>query len=85
MVFFLNEVLWVTGVAGGLATTIGCFLGSIVGSRMNRMVAYALTGGLTAVCGAFLGFARATRFTYGAGYIAYSIATGLRNGYTTWR
>lgn len=72
-----NEVLWVTGVAGGLATTVGCFLGSIVGNRMNRMVAYALTGGLTAVCGAFLGLARATPFTYGAGYIGYAITNGL--------
>jgi hypothetical protein len=44
---------------------------------MNRMVAYALAGGLAALFGVWLGFAHHTPFTYGAGYLGYSAASGF--------
>ena len=72
-----GEVAWVTGVAGGLLSAAGCFIGGIVADRMSRMAAYALAGGLAAIFGAWLAFGPATPFTYGAGYAGYSLAAGF--------
>jgi MFS family permease len=72
-----NEVMMVTGFAGGLLSAGGCLIGGMVANRMNRMVAYALAGALAAVFGAWLAFAPATPFTYGAGYSGYSVAAGF--------
>ncbi len=71
------EVLWVTGIAGGLLSAGGSFIGGLVADRMNRMVAYALSGGLAALFGAYLALGPATPFTYGAGYCAYATAAGF--------
>jgi len=72
-----GEVAWVTGVAGGLLSAAGCFIGGIVADRMSRMMAYALAGGLAAVFGVWLAIGPATPFTYGAGYAGYSLAAGF--------
>ena len=72
-----NEVLWVTGIGGGLLGALGCFLGGVVADRMNRMLAYTLAGGLLAVFGVYLAFADATPFTYAAGYSGYAITAGF--------
>ena len=72
-----TEVLWVTGIAGGLLSAGGSFVGGLVADRMNRMVAYALSGGLAALFGAYLALGPATPFTYGAGYSLYAIAAGF--------
>ena len=72
-----TEVLWVTGIAGGLLSAGGCFIGGIVADRMSRMVAYALSGALAALFGAYLALAPATPFSYGAGYSAYAVAGGF--------
>jgi MFS transporter, PAT family, beta-lactamase induction signal transducer AmpG len=78
-----NEVLWVTGIGGGLLGAFGCFLGGVVADKMNRMVAYALAGGFSAVFGVYLGFADATPFTYGAGCSGYDIAWGFASAVYT--
>lgn len=72
-----DEVLWVTGVAGGLLAALGCLIGGLVADRMNRMIAYALSGFLAALCGFYLGFSHATPFSYAAGYLTYSLAGGI--------
>jgi MFS family permease len=72
-----NEVLWVTGIVSGLLSALGCYLGGVVADKMNRMMAYALAGALAAVFGVYLAVAPATPFTYGAGYLGYSVATGF--------
>jgi len=72
-----NEVLWVTGIGGGLLSAFGCFIGGVIADKMNRMVAYALAGGLAAMFGVYLGFAHATPFTYGAGYSGYALSSGF--------
>jgi len=71
------EVLWISGIAGGLLSAMGAFAGGYVCDRMNRMVAYALSGGLCAIFAIYLALARPTAFTYGAGYSGYSITTGF--------
>jgi MFS transporter, PAT family, beta-lactamase induction signal transducer AmpG len=72
-----NEVLWVTGIGGGLLSALGCYIGGVIADRMNRMAAYALAGGLAAVFGVYLGLAHATPFTYGAGYSGYALSSGF--------
>ncbi len=72
-----DEVLLVTGIGGGLLSAFGCLIGGIVADRMNRMLAYALAGGISAVFGAYLAFGPLTAFTYAAGYSGYSVATGF--------
>jgi predicted MFS family arabinose efflux permease len=71
------EVLWITGIAGGLLSAAGSFAGGYVCDRMNRMAAYALAGGMCAVFAIYMGLARPTAFSFGAGYSGYSIATGF--------
>ena len=71
------EVLWITGIAGGLLSAAGAFAGGYVCDRMNRMAAYALAGGLSAVFAIYLAVARPTAFAFGAGYSGYSIASGF--------
>jgi len=72
-----NEVMMVTGFAGGLLGAFGCYIGGFVADKMNRMVAYALAGGLAAIFGVWLASGPANGFTYGAGYSGYSIAAGF--------
>jgi PAT family beta-lactamase induction signal transducer AmpG len=72
-----NEVAVVTGFAGGLLAAGGCYIGGFVADKMNRMVAYALSGGLAAIFGLWMAFGSLTPFTYGAGYSGYSIAAGF--------
>ena len=71
------EVLWITGIAGGLLSALGAFIGGYVSDRMNRMAAYALCGGLCAAFAAYMALARPTALTFGLGYSGYSIATGF--------
>jgi len=72
-----NEVMWVTGIGGGLLSALGCFIGGVVADRIGRMFAYALAGGMAALFGVYLGFAHATPFTYGVGYSGYAVAAGF--------
>lgn len=72
-----NEVLWVTGIVSGLLTAFGCYIGGLLADKMNRMMAYALAGALAAVFGLYLAVAPATPFSYGAGYLGYSVASGF--------
>lgn len=72
-----NEVALVTGVASGLLSTVGCFAGGLIADRMNRMMAYALSGAITAVFGAWLAIGPLSPFTFGAGYSGYSLAAGF--------
>jgi PAT family beta-lactamase induction signal transducer AmpG len=72
-----NEVLWISGIAGGLLTALGSFFGGYICDRMNRMAAYALAGGLAAMFAVYLGLGRPTGWTYGLGYSGYAIAAGF--------
>lgn len=72
-----SEVMWISGIAGGLLSAFGSFIGGVVCDRMDRMKAYALAGGLSAVFAAYLAFAPPNAWTYGLGYSGYSIAAGF--------
>lgn len=70
-------VLWVTGIGGGLLSALGCFLGGFAADKIGRMFSYAMTGGLAAIFGLYLGFAPPTPFTYAVGYSGYAVAAGF--------
>ncbi len=72
-----TEVLWVTGIGGGLLAAGGSFLGGLFADRINRMVAYSMAGGMAALFGLFMALAPATGVTYGLGYGAYAITSGF--------
>ncbi len=72
-----NEVMWISGIAGGLLSALGSVIGGFVCDHMNRWQAYALSGGLAALFASYLGFAPHTPWTYALGYSGYSIAAGF--------
>jgi MFS transporter, PAT family, beta-lactamase induction signal transducer AmpG len=72
-----SEVMWISGIAGGLLSALGSLIGGFVCDHMNRWQAYALSGGLAALFASYLGFAPHTAWTYALGYSGYSIAAGF--------
>jgi MFS transporter, PAT family, beta-lactamase induction signal transducer AmpG len=71
------QVAWVSGLAGGLLSALGCLLGGFLCDRMNRMTAYALAGLLSAVFSAWMALGPASAFTYAGGYTGYALASGI--------
>jgi len=72
-----NEVAWVSGIAGGLLSALGCMIGGYLCDRMNRMGAYALAGLLSAVFAAWMALGKATPLTYTGGYAGYALSAGI--------
>jgi PAT family beta-lactamase induction signal transducer AmpG len=71
------QVAFVSGLAGGLLSALGCVLGGFVCDRMNRMSAYALAGLLSAAFSAWMALGPATPLTYAGGYVGYALAAGI--------
>ncbi len=72
----------VNGLGGGLAGALGSLAGGFLADRMNRRVAYALAGGLTALAAVAMLLAPMTPSTYAWGTLAYSFANGI--AFATW-
>jgi PAT family beta-lactamase induction signal transducer AmpG len=72
-----NQVAWVSGIAGGLLSALGCMLGGFLCDRMNRMAAYALAGLLSAVFSAWMALGKASPLTYTGGYAGYALSAGI--------
>ena len=72
-----SEVMWISGIGGGLLSALGSFVGGVVCDRMNRMIAYALAGVLAAVFAFYLALAPASPWTYGLGYSGYALSAGF--------
>ncbi len=72
-----TQVVWITGLGGGLLTAAGSFIGGYLADHVNRMAAYSLAAVCGALFAAYLAFAPATPVTFGAGFSAYSIASGF--------
>jgi len=71
------QVAWVSGIAGGLLSALGCMLGGFICDRMSRMAAYALAGLLSAVFSAWMALGKASPLTYTWGYAGYALAAGI--------
>jgi PAT family beta-lactamase induction signal transducer AmpG len=72
-----TQVAWVSGIAGGLLSALGCMLGGYICDRMSRMTAYALAGLLSAVFAAWMALGKASPFTYTGGYAGYALSAGI--------
>ena len=72
-----GQVAFVSGLAGGLLSALGCLAGGFICDRMSRMAAYALAGMLSAVFAVWMALGPATPFTYAGGYTGYALAGGF--------
>ena len=72
----------VNGIGGGLAGGLGSLAGGYLADRMNRRLAYALAGGLTALAAVAMLAAPMTPATYTWGTLAYNFANGI--AFATW-
>jgi MFS family permease len=70
------------GVGGGVASAVGAILGGYLADRMSRRVAYAVSGGLTALCALAMAAAPLTPLTYTWGTFTYLFAGGI--AFATW-
>jgi MFS family permease len=70
-------VVVVAGVFGGVVNMAGALLGGMLADRMNRRLAYALCGALTAVCAVAMLLAPASPAAFTVGCLAYQLANGL--------
>lgn len=72
-----ETVALVTGVVGGIASAIGCFMGGWLCDRMDRKDAYALFGFLLACCAVGMAMAPRTEAMYVVYTTIYSWISGL--------
>jgi len=72
-----DTVAIITGVLGGIVTSIGCLLGGWICDIINRQLAYVLFGALQAVCAIGMAYCPHTQIFYVIWTIVYSIANGL--------
>jgi hypothetical protein len=70
------------GVGGGVAGALGALVGGVLADRMSRRLAYAASGGLTALCAVAMAMAPLTPATYVWGTFTYLFAGGL--AFATW-
>jgi MFS transporter, PAT family, beta-lactamase induction signal transducer AmpG len=77
-----DVVSWTNGVGGGIASGVGSLLGGWLADKMNRRVAYALSGGITAISAIAMALAPMTQWTYTWGTITYLFAGGI--AFATW-
>jgi MFS family permease len=70
------------GLGGGLASIAGALLGGVLADRMSRRVAYAASGGITALCALAMAASPLTPWTYAWGTFTYLFAGGL--AFATW-
>lgn len=70
-------VLVVSGVLGGIVNALGALLGGLAADRMNRRLAYALFGGLTALAAVAMALAPATPAAFTVGFLAYQFFNGI--------
>jgi hypothetical protein len=70
------------GLGGGVAGALGALVGGVLADRMSRRIAYALSGGLTAICALAMAAAPMTAWTYAWGTFTYLFAGGI--AFATW-
>jgi MFS family permease len=70
-------VAMVNGLGGGVVGALGALVGGALADRMNRRLAYALSGALTAGTALAMFFAPLTPTAYAWGVLAYSFANGI--------
>jgi MFS family permease len=72
-----DTVALVTGVASGLITAAGCFIGGFLCDLMDRRIAYVLFGGLQIACALAMAYTPHTEWMYIIWTSAYAVTNGL--------
>ncbi len=72
-----HVVAAVSGLGGGLLGAAGSLVGGYLADHMNRRLAYALSGAITALCAVAMLAAPMTPVTYTWGTLAYCFANGI--------
>lgn len=67
----------VNGLGGGLVGAVGSLAGGYLADHMNRRLAYAFSGGITALSAVAMLVAPMTPLTYAWGTLAYCFANGV--------
>jgi PAT family beta-lactamase induction signal transducer AmpG len=70
-------VVVVTGVLSGIVNAAGALFGGYLADRMNRRLAYAIFGGVTALSAVAMMLAPANPAAFTVGCLAYTFANGL--------
>ncbi len=73
----VDTVAWVNGIGGGIAGAVGSLLGGWMADRMNRRLAYALSGAITALSALAMLAAPMNPTTFTWGTLAYNFANGI--------
>lgn len=73
----LEAVARVNGLLGGVVGALGALAGGVLADRMNRRLAYALAGGMTALSAVAMSLGPLTQTTYVWGTLAYNFANGV--------
>jgi len=72
-----DAVALVTGFAGGLASAVGCFMAGFVADKMDRKLAYIVSGFAMALCGAGMAVAPRTPLNFVIFSLIYALTTGF--------
>jgi hypothetical protein len=72
-----SQVEWINGVAGGVVSAVGCVAGGFLGDRINRRVAYGISGLLLAITAVAMAAGPRTPDAYGIGCSVYLFLTGI--------
>jgi MFS transporter, PAT family, beta-lactamase induction signal transducer AmpG len=71
------SVVWINGIGGGLLLALGCLAGGWIPLRLDRRIAYALSGALNAVPAFYLALAPPTPTVYLIGTVTYLFTIGF--------
>jgi PAT family beta-lactamase induction signal transducer AmpG len=72
-----DQLFWLNTVWSTIVCIGGSLVGGYIADRMNRRLAYALSGGITALTAFAMAMGPLTPFTYYWGTLAYNFAVGI--------
>jgi predicted MFS family arabinose efflux permease len=70
-------VIVVNGVLAGVLNGVGALLGGYLADRMNRRLAYVLSGAATAMCAVAMMLSRASPTAFTVGCLSYQLTNGV--------
>jgi MFS family permease len=73
-------IAWTTGLWGGVAGAIGCFIGGIASDKIGRRLSYALAGVLMALIAVAMAVAPKDPTNYAIWSLTYSFGAGVAYG-----
>jgi MFS family permease len=73
-------IAWTTGLWGGVAGAIGCFVGGMMSDKIGRRLSYALAGVIMAVIAVVMAVAPKDPTNYAIWSLTYSFGAGIAYG-----